>query len=258
MEIKMLKILLIDIETAPKRAYVWRMWKENVSYGQLISDWFMLTWSAKWHGESHIYGDKLDPKEVLEENDYRIVSSLRDMMDEADVIVGHNGDKFDLPSINTRMVVNGIDQPSPYRSVDTLKIAKRNFKFSSNRLDYLGEALGVGRKIDTGGFDLWARCMKGDKKALQQMLDYNMQDVVLLESVYDELRPYHKTHPSHGATEDTPVCPKCGGKHMQKRGFSLTNTNKYQRYQCQDCGSWARGRTNLRDKEEMSNTLLGV
>jgi DNA polymerase III epsilon subunit-like protein len=254
----MLKTLILDIETAPKRAYVWRMWKENVSYSQLISDWFMLTWSAKWHGEKHIYGDKLSPKEVNEENDYRIVHSLRDMMDEADVIVAHNGDKFDLPSINTRMVVNGITQPSPYRSVDTLKIAKRNFKFSSNRLDYLGEILGLGRKLDTGGFDLWARCMAGEAKAFQEMLDYNMQDVVLLEAVYDELRPYHKTHPNQGVTSDVPVCPKCGGQHMQKRGYSVTQVSKYQRYQCQDCGSWARGRTNLRDKEEMNATLLGV
>ena len=100
--------------------------------------------------------------------------------------------------------------------------------------------------------------MAGEAKAFQEMLDYNMQDVLLLEAVYDELRPYHKTHPNQGVTSDVPVCPKCGGQHMQKRGYSVTQVSKYQRYQCQDCGSWARGRTNLRDKEEMNATLLGL
>lgn len=254
----MLKILLVDIETAPKRAYVWGLWKQNIAPSQLISDWFMLTWSAKWYHDDTVYGERLSASEVMEEYDGRILQTLHTMMDEADVVIGHNGDKFDIPSINTRFVLNGYQPPSPYRTVDTLKVAKKHFNFSSNRLDYLGEMLGVGRKIDTGGFSLWERCLKGEVEALEDMLTYNKQDVILLQDVYDKLLPYCSVHPSHGATQSHHSCPKCGSESVQKRGYSYTNTSRYQRYQCTDCGSWSRGRANLRDKESMTNTLLPI
>lgn len=252
----MLKILLLDIETAPKRAYVWGLWKQNVAPKQLISDWFMLTWSAKWYHDDVVYGDRLYADEAIDENDNRILHKLYNLMDEADVVIGHNGDKFDVPSINTRFVVNGINPPSPYRTVDTLKIAKRHFKFSSNRLDYLGEVLGVGRKIDTGGFELWEKCMKGDSKALDDMLTYNKQDVILLQDVYDKLKPFCSIHPSHAATHSGLSCPKCGSHSVQKRGYAYTNISRFQRFVCNDCGSWSRARVNTRTKEEMQNTLL--
>lgn len=254
----MLKVLLLDIETAPKRAFVWGLWKQNVSTNQIISDWFMLTWSAKWLGGETVYGEKLVKEEVLDEDDKRIMYSLWKLMDEADVIVGHNGDKFDIPSINTRFVLNEMSPPSPYRQIDTLKIAKRKFKFSSNRLDYLGQMLGVGRKIDTGGMDLWVRCLKGDEDAMQEMLTYNSQDVLLLEEVYVKLMPFASIHPNHGAAMESSECscPKCGSVNIQKRGYAYTNTSRFQRFRCMDCGSWSRGRENKRTKEGMKNTLL--
>ena len=257
----MLKVLHVDVETAPIQAYVWGLWKNNVGMNQIISDWFMLTWSAKWHGDDVVYGDKLSSSEAIEQDDKRIMYSLWKMLDEADIIVGHNLDKFDRKKINTRFLVHEMSPPSPYRTIDTLKVAKRHFGFSSNRLDYLGKMLGVGRKIDTGGFELWADCMKGKEEALAKMLEYNQQDVILLEDVYNRLAPYHATHPNHGATMegiDEPVCPKCGSTHLQKRGYAFTNTSRYQRYRCTDCGGWSRGRENIRGKEAMRNTLQGL
>jgi predicted RNA-binding Zn-ribbon protein involved in translation (DUF1610 family) len=251
----MLKILLVDIETAPKRAFVWGMWKQNIAPKQMISDWFMLTWAAKWYGSDEIFAEKLSSDEVMHEDDKRILYPLWYLMDKADVVIGHNGDRFDVPSINTRFLMHDMSPPSPYRTVDTLKIAKRHFRFTSNRLDYLGDVLGVGRKIDTGGFELWEKCLKGDEKAMDDMLTYNKQDVFLLEDVYDKLKPFAKIHPSHAATEEEQVCPKCGGDHMIKRGFAYTNTARYQRYRCMECGSWSRSRANDRSKEEMKNTL---
>lgn len=252
-----MNILIFDIETAPKRAYVWGLWKQNIApSSQLISDTFMLTWSAKWYGKKKVYGSKLTPDEVLNEDDSRICAELHEMLSEADAVLTHNGDKFDIPVVNSRFVLNGMTPPAPSKSIDTLKIAKKHFRFTSNRLDYLGEILGVGRKIDTGGFSLWERCMRGERKALSDMLKYNKQDVVLLEEVYDKLRPYSSTHPSHSIFKHGMVCPKCGSSHLQARGFSVTNTSKFQRFQCQDCGGWSRGRENVRDKEDMKNTLL--
>lgn len=258
----MLKVLHVDVETAPIAAYVWKLWDNNVGRNQIISDWFMLTWAAKWHNpeDDTVYGDRLQSGEAIEQDDKRIMYSLWKLLDEADVVVGHNLDKFDRKKINTRFLMHGLPPPSPYRTIDTLKVVKRHFAFSSNRLDYLGEMLGVGRKIDTGGFELWAECMKGNDKALAGMLTYNKQDVFLLEDVYVKLMPYHSTHPNHAATlENTdPVCPKCGGTHLVKRGYALTNTSRYQRFRCEDCGGWSRGRDNLRTKEGMRNTLQGL
>ena len=256
-----MKILLLDIETAPLRAYVWGLWKQNVSpTKQLLSDQFMLTWSAKWHGEEKVHGDKLKPKEAIAQHDGRIMESLHKLMEQADVVVGHNSDKFDLPIINTRFILNDLPPVAPAKRIDTLKLAKRHFRFTSNRLDYIAQKLCDDAKMDTGGFELWDGCMQGDKAALQKMLDYNMQDVIILEKVFDKLRPYATTLPSmsvHSDSEDH-VCPSCGGNHVQKRGFSYTNTSKFQRYQCTDCGSWSRGRQNLRNKEQMATTLQSI
>ena len=253
----MAKILMFDIETAPKRAFVWGLFKQNVGINMIESDMFVLCWRAKWYDSKKMYGSYLKPDEVHAEDDSRCLEKLYKMMDEADIIVGHNGDRFDIPTVNSRFVIHGWAPPSPYKTVDTLKLAKRHFKFTSNKLDFLGQALGCGRKIDTGGFGLWDRCLQGDKKAMKEMYDYNEQDVLLLEDVYTKLRPYASIHP-HVDMDKPMACPKCGGHHMQKRGFSVTNVSKFQRYQCQDCGGWARGRENLRDKTLMKDTLLSI
>lgn len=256
----MLKVLHLDIETAPKKAFVWGVWKQNVGHNQMISDWHMISWSAKWDGAEEVFGDVVSREEILEEDDSRIMNSLWYMLDAADVVVGHNGDKFDIPSINTRFIINGMTPPSPYRQVDTLKIAKRKFKFTRNNLDALGDFLGVGRKIDTGGFELWSRCVAGDEEALEEMYSYNRQDVVLLEEVYHKLLPYALPHPSHGVVNPSGkhVCPRCSSENVQKRGYYHTNVSTFQRYKCTDCGSWSRARKNVRTKEEMSTTLLAV
>lgn len=253
-----MRILHLDIETAPKRAYVWGLWKQNVGTNQIISDWYMLTWSAKWDGEEQVYGERLSATQAVKEDDKALLLSLRDLLEEADVVVGHNGDKFDVPSINTRFVVNGITPPTPYRTIDTLKVAKRKFKFSSNRLDYIGQVLGVGRKIDTGGFELWEKCITGDENALEEMLNYNKQDVILLEGVYHRMLPFINNHPNHGVVSGGTVCPSCGSEHVIKKGLHHTNISSFQRYKCKDCGAPSRARINLRDKEDMAATLIGV
>lgn len=254
------KTLLIDIETAPKRGYVWGLWKQNIAPSQLITDWFMLTWSAKWEGSSKIMGQKIHKDDVFTEDDSSIMPRLWELMDEADIVVGHNGDRFDIPSINTRFIMNDLSPASPYRQVDTLKIAKRHFKFTSNRLDYIARALGIGGKIETGGFSLWDRCMLGKSSALSDMLKYNKRDVDLLEKVYQKLKPYAGIHPSVAveSSKKDKKCPRCGSSSIQKKGTYKTNVSVFQRYKCTDCGSWSRGRENLLTKEERCNIIVGV
>lgn len=255
-----MRVLLFDIETAPLQGVFWSMWKQNIGYNQLFDEWYMLTWAAKWLDEPeesflydslHLHGDMYD--------DEPIVKSLHALIDEADVVVAHNGDRFDIKKINTRFLHHGLSPPSPYKSVDTLKIAKNHFAFTSNRLDALGEFLGLGRKIDTGGMDLWMRCLQGDEAAFVEMAEYNVQDIRLLESVYLALLPWAKNHPNVGvyyAEEGhTELCSKCGSEDIQRRGFSYTQVSKLQRYQCNTCGGWTQGRTNLLTKEEREGLL---
>ena len=238
-----MKTLVFDIETAPNLGWVWGKWEQNVIATE--QEWYMLSFAAKWLGERKIYsyslpdfkGYRKDPQ-----NDRALVLRLWKMLDDADVVVAHNGDKFDIRKANARFLVHGFSPPAPYLSIDTLKVARAKFKFDSNRLDDLGEYLNLGRKMSTGGFQLWLKCMQGDLAAWKQMVKYNRQDVRLLEKVYLHLRPWMTNHPNINLVDTKEnACPTCGSDNIQKRGHSFTRVNKFQRYQCMDCGSWSRG-----------------
>jgi DNA polymerase III epsilon subunit-like protein len=255
------KILMIDTETAPKRAYVWGMWKNNIGLNQLISDGYVLCWNAKWLGEDEVLGDSLDeyPEAYNEdpENDYYIMESLWKLLDEADIVVAHNAKHFDIPVVNARFVLHGMHPPSPYKIVDTLQLAKKYFRFTSNRLDALGQLLGLGRKVDTGGFSLWARVLDKDAAAWDKMTDYCEQDVRLLEEVYLKLRAWDKQHPNVGLYTDMarPVCNVCGSEHVVKKGYDYTNVSIFHRYKCVSCGHNMRERYNITDKAKRKNIL---
>lgn len=250
------KILVLDIETAPIRAYTWGLWQQNVYIDQIISNWFMLTYSCKWLGSNSVMSDRLTGEEVLNEDDSRLIKGLWKLMDEADIVVAHNGNSFDIPKINSRFLVNGLNPPSPYKQVDTKIIARNQFGFSSNKLEALARLFGFDGKYDTD-FDLWARCMKGDEEALAYMEDYNCQDVIVLEEVYLKLRPFAKGHPNLDLyTDDAePSCPHCGSKNIEliKDKFFYTQSVKYETYRC-ECGAISRSKTGLKfdNKKQVS------
>lgn len=244
------KIFLYDIETSPITAHTWSLWTEVRNHGNITQDWSMLTWAGKWLGEEEVHYDANHFHSKNPFNDTKILRSLHSFIDEADIVVAHNGNKFDIKKMNARFIQVGLRPPSPYRKIDTLLEAKKNFAFTSNRLDALGQALGLGRKKETGGFDLWLRCMAGDREAFDTMLEYNIQDVMLLEEVYLALRPWMHNHPNLGVyCDEQTQCPKCGGTHLQYRGFSTTQAGRYRRFQCQDCGGWGRERLSEINKE---------
>jgi len=256
------KILLWDIETAPTKAYMWGMYKELLNSDMIFDEWYMLCWAAKWLDNKTILYDSLHlHKEFKKEpdNDKRIIQKLRDLLDEADIVITHNGDKFDCKKFNARCIYHGIEQPSPYKSIDTLKVARKYFAFTSNKLNDLSKFLKVGEKVDTGGFKLWRDCLNYDTKAFNLMLKYCKNDVVLLEKIYLKLRPYIKNHPNLGVylEKDRPCCPNCGSIHINYAGLARTKTCAYKRFKCMDCGSWGRERLNQIAKGKIHGTSLG-
>jgi hypothetical protein len=173
-------------------------------------------------------------------------------MEQADAIVTWNGDKFDLPWLKGEFLSAGFNPVAPSRSIDLLKTVKSSFRFPSNKLQYVSQKLGVGKKLDHEGFPLWEKCMRGEAKAWKTMEAYNIQDVLLLERMFNKLGGYIKNHPNMSVVSGGLVCPKCGGKHYQARGTATTMAGTYQRFQCaaKDCGKWFRGTKNLSAKQE--------
>lgn len=240
------RVLIVDVETSPIRAYTWGLWQQNVYLDQIISNWFMLTWAAKWLGEEEVLSDKLTGQEVIEENDRRIVHALWQLLDQADIVVAHNGNSFDIPKMNSRFIVHGLNPPSPYKQIDTKVIAKNQFGFSSNKLQALAEMFGYEGKFDTD-FELWSKCMQGDEESLEYMETYNKQDVLVLENVYLKLRPFVKGHPNINmyVDEEEATCPHCGGKHLQpmEGKYFYTQAVRYSTFRCMDCGAISRSKS---------------
>ena len=242
------KIFLYDIETAPLKAYTWSLWDEVRSTEKVVEDWQILTWAGKWLGERDVYFDA-NIYHGDGTSDTETVTTLHQCIDEADIVVAHNGNKFDIKRMNARFLAAGLGPPSPYRKIDTLVEARKNFAMTSNRLDDLGDFLGVGRKKSTGGFKLWVECLEGNPKSFEKMIKYNQQDVRLLEKVYLKLRPWMNNHPNLGVFNEDgrDTCPKCGSHNIQWRGYAVTQAARYRRFQCNSCGGW--GRSRMLDKD---------
>lgn len=240
------RVLVIDIETAPIRAYVWGIWNQNVAINQIQSDWFCLTWSAKWLFEDKVYSAKLNSKEVFKQDDKRIIRGIWELLNQADIVIAHNGRRFDLPKLNARFIINGLNPPLPYQTIDTLDHIKRQFGFTSNKLDYVNKLLNLERKTDTGGFELWERCMLGEQAALDKMEEYNINDVRILEETYLHIRPWIKPHPNMGLfilSENQFHCPSCGSAEMKEEGKGYhTTVNIYTALRCDNCGAISRKR----------------
>lgn len=229
-----MKVLLFDIETTPNLGYTWGKWEQNVM--EFVKEWQLLSYSYKWLNK-----DKILVESQRNQSEAGLVNSLWSLFDEADVVIAHNGDNFDIKKAKTKFVEFGLPPTAPFKSIDTKKLAKRYFQFNSNSLNDLAKYFKIGNKTPHTGFDLWLGCMKGDKKSWGLMEKYNKQDVVLLEKIYLKLRQWDKQHPNLSFDEETLSCPVCCSHKIQKRGFQVAITRKYQRLCCQSCGHWFRG-----------------
>lgn len=225
--------------------YVWGKYQQDVL--DFEKEWHMMSFAYKWYGTTKIHARSLPDFKLYKkdpDNDRELVKELWKLLDEADVVVAHNGDAFDVKKANARFLAHGLKPPAPYTTVDTVKIARRMFLLNSNKLDDIGKYLNVGRKMETGGFGLWRRCMAGDMSAWRAMVRYNKQDVQLLEDIYNVLRTWAPSHPNLNVIDETRgACPRCGSAKLQARGYIVSKRNKKQRYQCRSCGGWCSGGT---------------
>lgn len=248
----MAKILILDIETAPNIAYVWGAWKQNIGANQWIQKTHIMSYAAKWLNDDEIFY-----VENRKSNDKPLLKKLFRLLDEADIVVAHNGDKFDLPVILGRGLVHDLAPPSPYFTVDTCRVARRKFRFSNNSLAVLAEELKVGTKgghKKFPGFELWLECLRGNDEAWAEMKAYNIQDIVVLENLYLKMLPYIDNHPNvvHHTDGETVHCPKCGSSNIEYRGYYYTKMGLcYRRFVCRDCGGW--GRLRYAEKDLPSN-----
>ena len=238
------KILVFDIETAPLISYHWRRWQQDIHGGQVIADnWPILTWSAKWLFDNKIHSMKMTPKEAINRNDKRVVQGLWNMIDEADILIAHNGIKFDVRMMNGRFFLNGITPPSSYQIIDTLRAARKAIAVPSYKLDDLAKYLGLETKIKTD-FSWWKKFMEGDQDAIDKMQIYNDKDVEILEEVYFALRPWIRPHPNLGlfVPHGDSVCPACASTELSIIGEYATYVNLYDEYKCGNCGHTSRRR----------------
>jgi hypothetical protein len=243
------KVLILDIETAPIRAFVWGIWQQNVGISQIQSDWYCITWAAKWLFDKKVYSGAVTSEEAVRQDDKRMITGLWALLNEADIVIAHNADKFDIPKVNTRFLLHGLTPPLPYQVVDTLKHIRRQFGFTSNKLDYVNKLLNLPRKQETS-FELWEGCYKGEAKSIKKMLDYNVQDVRILEDTYLRIRPWIKPHPNMGLfILDTKQnrCPSCGSNKLEVDGHYHTHANVFEAFRCTNCGGIGRMRLSSLD-----------
>jgi len=236
------KILAYDLEVTPILGWVYGTYKTNVL--EIEQHSYIMCFSYQWLGQSKVHNVSLidfparykaDPTD-----DYDVVNALYKLLDEADIVIAHNANGFDNKVSTGRFIAHDMTPPSPYKTVDTLSVARQKARFSSNKLDVLGQQLHIGRKANETHGGLWKACLSGDEKAWKKMIAYCNQDVKLLVKLYDRLLPYITNHPNMANyTDQVSVCPKCGSSHMESKGIRRTNTKVYRRYICHSCGGWA-------------------
>lgn len=232
------KRLYWDIETSPNIGMFWAAgWKLNIDYSNIIKERAIICICYKWEGQRKVHSLQWDSKQC----DKKMLLEFVRVAKEADELVGHNGDKFDLAWLRTRCLFHRIDMFPSYQTIDTLKISRSKFRFNSNRLNYIADFLGVGNKHHTT-FNLWKDViLHSSDKAMRQMVAYCKQDVKLLEMVYKELSNHVESKIHHGVLEGSHKdgCPECGSLDLIKARIRATLTGRLKRtFRCVQCGKY--------------------
>jgi predicted RNA-binding Zn-ribbon protein involved in translation (DUF1610 family) len=247
------KILVLDIETSPLELHGWKLFDENFSLDQISKDWTILSFAAKWlRKKKIIYMDTGGRGKANVRNDRKLMRPLWSLLNEADIVVAQNGKKFDARKVNARLIRHGFPPPSPYRVVDTMLVSRKYFAFTSQKLKYTSEFLGVPPKDEHEeypGFKLWSACLNDIPGAWRVMKRYNKQDIISTEYVYLKTRAWDNQHPNIGTFQSAEKhsCPHCGSANVIGRNGwrEVKNQGVYKRFQCNDCKGWSRGKIML-------------
>jgi len=238
-----MKRLLIDLETAPILAHTWGIWQQNVGINQIIKPGYILCYAAKWYGKRQVLFDSVWD---AEENGTSFLGPLWDLLNEADAVIHYNGKRFDIPKINSEFWLDDLTPPSPFKQIDLLKVVKKNFGFPSNKLAYILDVKGLEGKLANEGHGMWRKVIDGDPKARAAMKRYNKRDVTGMEPLYDSLIPWISDHPNMNLYGSPDGCPNCGNsEHLRKEGIAKLIEGSYQRWKCQGCGAWSRGKKRI-------------
>ena len=232
-------ILIYDLEVTPTLGWTYGLYKTNVIKVEQNPSIMSISW--RWYGENITKHESLAtiPRKRGTDANLALVKLIHSLFDEADVVVAHNANRFDNKVATASFLRYNLAPPSPYKTIDTLAVARNVARFNSNSLNSLGELFGLGSKTKITHGDLWYDCLTGSGKAWKQLKEYNNQDVDLLYAIYERLRPYIKNHPNLGdITQVDGVCPKCGSSNLERRGFNMRRNGKVQRFQCKSCGGW--------------------
>jgi RNase_H superfamily len=241
------KILTLDIETSPLESWTWGIWDQNIGLEQIKVEWSILAYAAKWlDSKKVIYQDTGGNGADKVRYDYPLLNNLWELLNEADLVIAQNGVRFDIKKINARLIMNGFGPYSPIRVIDTLQVAKKHFGFTSNKLEWQGKYVaGVEKSKHKKfpGFELWAECLKDNPAAWAEMKKYNKQDVIATELLYLKQRPWIANHPNMGTFHEAGMsCPVCDSTDIYKNGTRVLQLGRYQRYHCNNCGAWPRGK----------------
>lgn len=233
------KILIYDLEVSPMLGWVYQLYDARVLKVEQNASIMSISW--RWYGEKETHHANL--LNVTRVNDdtanLALVKLIRKLFDEADIVVAHNANRFDNKVATASFLRYDLTPPSPYKTVDTLQVARSVAKFASNSLDSLCDLFGIGRKSKVTHADLWYECLNGSVKAWKQMEKYNNQDVDLLYKLYEKLRPYTKNHPNLGDIAQLDgVCPKCLSPNLKKEGTHARRGGRVQSWSCNNCGGW--------------------
>lgn len=234
-----LKMLGLDIETAPALVYSFSAFKTNIGYNQVVEPPRIIAFSAQWKGSKSVifYSEYHHSRQEM-------LDALHALLDEADVVVTFNGDSFDLPWIDGEFIAEHMRPPSPVMKIDLYKVVKKHSRWLHKKLAVVADRLIGDQKVPHQGFGLWMDCLRGDeetkRKAWTLMRKYAKKDTALLWPLYDELLPWIK-QPHPVSSHPGLLCRNCSSGNLQSRGTSKTLNGVYPRLQCQDCGKWQRG-----------------
>ena len=249
---------IFDVETLPMKVYAWGLWDKYTSPEQVIEESCFLSWAGKYLNDPTIHSDVLTKEEALSRDGIRIATTCWNFINNCDILVGHNLEKFDMRVVNTFFLKADLPPLRPLQ-IDTLKIVKNNFRFSSNKMGAVNTALNIRTKIENEGFRLWKRCSEGDEDALKTMLEYNIGDIQALEDLFYIIRPYitnQKFNYNLYSELTETVCPVCGSHDFKFNGYYYTGAGKWESLRCSDCKTLFRSKDNLLHKDKKK--LIGV